>query len=186
MSYVIISYIKSGLRLADDLTSVFASTVWWIQYSGSIINEIKIYLIYFDMKFHGGSLTLAITYRLPPLGFRIRVSVTPCGFRGGWNEVWVGFSRGFSRFPLPQISFHHISTLISFILFRLISFHFIPYHPLLSWCVTCRRPAFLLFTDIQQRGFIAFHPSTQPCVGHELSIFWGITNPCVHNLPSCS
>ena len=31
-----------------------------------------------------------------------------------------GFSQGFSRFPLPQISFHHFSTLISSI-----SFHFI-------------------------------------------------------------
>ena len=28
-------------------------------------------------------------------------------FRGGRNWVWVGFSRDFSRFPLPQISFHH-------------------------------------------------------------------------------
>ena len=57
---------------------------------------------------------------LPLLGSRVRVSVTPCGFRGGRKEVWVGFSRGFSRFPLPQISFHHFSTLIS-----PISFHFI-------------------------------------------------------------
>ena len=54
------------------------------------------------------------------LGSRIRVSVTPCGFRGGRIGVWVGFSRGFSRFPLPQISFHHFSPLISSI-----SFHFI-------------------------------------------------------------
>ena len=60
--------------------------------------------------------------RLPPLGSRIRVSVTPCGFRDGRNGVWVGFSQGFSSFPLPQISFHHFSTLISSI-----SFHFI--HP---------------------------------------------------------
>ena len=44
----------------------------------------------------------------------------PCGFRGGRNGVCVGFSRGFSRVPLPQISFHHFSTLISSI-----SFHFI-------------------------------------------------------------
>ena len=49
-----------------------------------------------------------------------RVSVTPWGFRGGWNRVRVGFSRGFSCFPLPQISFHHFSTLISSI-----SLHFI-------------------------------------------------------------
>ena len=58
--------------------------------------------------------------RLPPLGSRVRVSVPLCGFRGGRNGVWVGFSWGFSRFPLPQISFHHFSTLISSI-----SFHFI-------------------------------------------------------------
>ena len=57
---------------------------------------------------------------LAPLGSRVRVSVTPCGFRGGRNGVWVGFSRGFSRLSLPQISFHHFSTLISSI-----SFHFI-------------------------------------------------------------
>ena len=58
--------------------------------------------------------------RLPPLGSRVRVSVTPCGFRDGRNGDWIGFSRGFSRFPLPQISFHHFSPLISSI-----SFHFI-------------------------------------------------------------
>ena len=58
--------------------------------------------------------------RLPSLGSRVRVLVPPCGFCGGRSGVWVGFSRGFSRFPLPQISFHHFSTLISSI-----SFHFI-------------------------------------------------------------
>ena len=57
---------------------------------------------------------------LPPLGSRVHVSIPPSGFRGGRNRVWVGFSRGFSHFPLPQISFHHFSTLISSI-----SFHFI-------------------------------------------------------------
>ena len=59
--------------------------------------------------------------RLPPLGSRVRVSVPPCGFRGGRNGVWVGFSQGFSRFLLPQISFHHFSTLISSISFHVIS-----------------------------------------------------------------
>ena len=59
---------------------------------------------------------------LPPLGSWVRISVPPCGFRGGRNRVWVGFSRGFSRFPLLQILFHHFFTLISSI-----SFHFI--HP---------------------------------------------------------
>ena len=39
---------------------------------------------------------------------------------------WTGFSRGFSRFPLPQISFHYFSTLISFI-----SLHFISSTPVM-------------------------------------------------------
>ena len=46
---------------------------------------------------------------LPTLGSRVRVSVTPCGFHSEWNGVWVGFSRDFTRFLLPQISFHHFS-----------------------------------------------------------------------------
>ena len=75
---------------------------------------------------------------LPLLGSQVHVSVPPCGFRGGRNGVWVGFTRGFSRFPVPQISFHHFSTLIS-----CISFHFISScdgasgvvgrHPCYSW-----------------------------------------------------
>ena len=36
-----------------------------------------------------------------------------CGFRGGRNGVWVGFSRSVFRTSRPQISFHHFSTLIS-------------------------------------------------------------------------
>ena len=56
--------------------------------------------------------------RLPPLGSRVRVSVTPCGFRGERNGILLGFSRGF---PLSQISFHHFYTLISSILFHFIS-----------------------------------------------------------------
>ena len=40
--------------------------------------------------------------RLTVLGFRVRVSVTPCEFRSGRNEVWVGFSRDFFSFTLPK------------------------------------------------------------------------------------
>ena len=40
------------------------------------------------------------------------------GFVVDETGVWVGFSRGFSGFPLPQLSFHHFSTLISSILFH--------------------------------------------------------------------
>ena len=52
--------------------------------------------------------------RLPPLGSRVRVSVPPCGFRGGRNGVWVGFSQGFSRFPLPQFLHTHLIHFVSF------------------------------------------------------------------------
>ena len=57
---------------------------------------------------------------LPPQRSRVRVPVYLCGLICGRNGVWVGFSRNFSRFLLPQISFHHFSTLNSFV-----SFHFI-------------------------------------------------------------
>ena len=58
--------------------------------------------------------------RLPQLGTRVCFSAIPCRYRCGRNEVWVCFSRGFSPFPLPQISFHHFSRLNSSF-----SFHFI-------------------------------------------------------------
>ena len=76
----------------------------------------------------------------PPLASRVRVSVTPCGFRGGRNEVWVGFSRGFSRFPLPQ------NFIPPFLHTHLI--HFVSFHSLLWWCVRRGRPAPLLLTDL--------------------------------------
>ena len=53
--------------------------------------------------------------RFPPLGSRLPVSLTPCGFPGGRKGVWVGFLGVSPSFPLPQISFHRFSTLISFI-----------------------------------------------------------------------
>ena len=82
----------------------------------------------------------------------------PCGFRGGRNGVWVGFSRGFFRFPLPQISFHHFSTLTSFI-----SFHFISPCDGASGMVG-RHPCY-------SRTYNLGASSTRPCVGHELRIF---------------
>ena len=82
----------------------------------------KLQHIFIPIKTAAGGLVAqaVIGACLPPLGPRVRVSAPPCEFRGGRNGVRVGFSRGFSRFLLPQISFHHISTLISSI-----SFHFI-------------------------------------------------------------
>ena len=58
---------------------------------------------------------------LPPLAPRVRISVTPFGFRGGRNVVSIGFSRGFLHFPPPQILFHHISTFMASIYIHFIS-----------------------------------------------------------------
>ena len=41
--------------------------------------------------------------RFQTLESRVRVSATPCGFRGIRNGVWAGFSRGLSHFPLSKI-----------------------------------------------------------------------------------
>ena len=80
---------------------------------------------------------------LPPLGSRVRVLVTPCGFRGGRNGVWVGFSRGFSRF-LP---FSPTTNFIPpFLHTHLI--HFVSFHQPMWWCIRRGRPAPLLLMDL--------------------------------------
>ena len=101
------SWFPSLILYQTDL-SLFFTSYWSNIQIASIIDR------------EAASWRMQLCVRLPPLGSRVRVSVTPCGFRGGRNGVWVGYSRGVSRFPLPQISFHHFSTLISSI-----SFHFI-------------------------------------------------------------
>ena len=92
------------------------------------------------------------------MGSWVRVSVTPCGFPGGRISVWVGFP----HFLLPQILFHHFSTLISFV-----PFHFI------SPCdgatgVFGRQPYY--YSQI----FVASNPSTRPWIGHELRLLYKI------------
>ena len=82
---------------------------------GFFINHFSKYMIFF-----GGLVAQAVRRSPPTSGVPSSRLGPSCGFRGGRNGVWVGFSRGFSRFPLPPISFHHFSTLISSI-----SFHFI-------------------------------------------------------------
>ena len=102
-------------------------------------------VMYYDKIFYMNISYMAAPWRkwfdahLLSLGFLARISVTLCGFLCWRNGVWMCFSRGFSLYPLPQTSFHHFSTLISFILF----------YPRLWWCVRCGRPASLLFTDLQ-------------------------------------
>ena len=85
------------------------------------------------------------------------IRLNPYGYR---YEKWVLFY----HFPLPQISLHHFSTLISFI-----SFNFI--YPPLIWCDRRGRPASLLFTDLQYKGFIASRPSIPA-----LDINWDFRN----------
>ena len=60
--------------------------------------------------------------RLPPLGFRVRVSVTPRGFRGELNGIAVGFPRGFLQFS-PATNF--IPPFLHTHLIHSFSFHFI-------------------------------------------------------------
>ena len=78
-----------------------------------------------------------------------------------WTKrVWLDFSRCFSHFPLPQISFHHFSTLISSILFHFIS--------------PCDGAAgvvglYSCWPSVY-RGFITSYLSTLPCVWHELRL----------------
>ena len=62
---------------------------------------------------------------LAPLGFQVRVSVTPCGFCDGRNVIWVGFL-GVS----PAFSYHKFHSTIS------PHWHnFFSFHPPLWWCV---------------------------------------------------
>ena len=59
--------------------------------------------------------------RSPPTAGVLSSRLGPSMWVSWWTKRDLGsFSRGFSRFPLPQSSFHHFSTLISSI-----SFHFI-------------------------------------------------------------
>ena len=55
------------------------------------------------------------------LGSRVRVSVTPCGFRGGWNVVWVRFS----GVPPVSSTTNFLPPFLHTQLFHFVSFHFI-------------------------------------------------------------
>ena len=85
-----------------------------------------------------------------------------------WVSWWTKLSQG--RFFSGFLPFSPTTNFIPpFLHTHLI--HFASFHPPLSWCDRRGRPAPLLFTDLQYRSFIASHPSTRPCVGHELRIF---------------
>ena len=90
------------------LTLLFVKIVYFTSFTLEAIQDVFfVYVCILYIWVFKASWRKRLDARLPPLGSRVRISVPPCGFRGGRNGVWVGFSRGFSRFPLPQISFHH-------------------------------------------------------------------------------
>ena len=119
---------------------------------------------YFEFLFllFGGSVALEVTFS-PPTA---RVPSSPLG-HSTWDTWWAKrslgrfFYRGFSRFPLLQISLHHFSTLISF--------HFIPSVPVMV------RHAWSAGTLAIYRSSIKrpthSHFSTRPFVGHEFRIY---------------
>ena len=86
-----------------------------------------------------------------------------------WVSWWT--KRGLGRFSSGFLPFSPTTNFIPpFLHTQLI--HSASFHPPLWWCDRRGRPAPLLFTDLQYRGFIASHPSTRPCVWHELRIFY--------------
>ena len=64
---------------------------------------------------------------LPPLGSRVRISVTPCEFHGGRNGVWVVFF----RFPPFSPVTNFISLFLHTHLVNFVSFHFISSTPVM-------------------------------------------------------
>ena len=85
-----------------------------------------------------------------------------------WVLWWTKW--GLGRFFTGFLPFSPTTNFISpFLHTHLI--HFVSFHQPLWWCIRHGRPAPLPFIDLQYRGFITSHPSTRPCVGHELRIF---------------
>ena len=84
------------------------------------------------------------------------IFVTPCGFRGGRNRVWIGFSWGFSSFNPTNFI---LSSLHNYLI-HFVSFHFIRTFDGASGIVD-QHPCFA-------KTFITSQPSTRPCVVHEL------------------
>ena len=91
--------------------------------------------------------------RLPPLGYRVRVSV----IRGERNGIWVDFSLDFSAtiFVPPFLHTHLI--------------HFVSFNPPFDFTpgLLGRHPC---YSQIFNKGFFASHPSTRPCVIKEIAI----------------
>ena len=102
--------------------------------------EIRALIIRYIQDIEVASWRKRLDARLPPLGFRLRFLITPCGFCVGRNGVWVGFPRVslvilYQKFysttsPHSSIKFHYITSAS-------------------WWCDRRGRPVHLLITDFQ-------------------------------------
>ena len=90
-----------------------------ISFNWSISFRDIIFNLFQYSNFKAASWRKRLGARLPPLGSRLRVSVPPCGFRGGRNGVWVGFHGVSPVFPYHK--FHSIISPPSSHAFRFIS-----------------------------------------------------------------
>ena len=103
---------------SGDQTEIRKPQNWVIEANGFFI------MIYHYLYTIGSCMVQAVR-RSPPtaaLESRVPVSVSPYAFRRVLNGFWVGFSRGFSRFP-PCHKFHSTISAHSLHSFRVISFH---------------------------------------------------------------
>ena len=138
----------SGLKNRNMINTIFLEITWIIEYC----------------KHKKGGIVAQAVRRSPPtagvpssrLGHSMWVSWWT---KRGSGQVFLGVSPVF-----PYHKFHSTISPHSSHPFRFIS----------SALVMVRhgRPAPLLFTDLQYRGFMASHSSTRPCVGHEQRIFY--------------
>ena len=111
-----------------------------------------------------GGLVAQAVRRSPPTAGVPSSCLGPSMWVSWWTKRGLGrFFKGFSRFPLPKISFHHFSTLISSI-----SFHFIrPYDGATG--MVGRHPCYSRTYNMGASSHLIPRPDL--CVGHELRIF---------------
>ena len=118
---------------------------------------------YCESIYDSGGLVAQAVRRSPPTAGVPSSRLGPYMWVSWWTKRGLGgFFSGFLPFS-PTTNFIPPFLHSHFI-------HFVWFHQPLWWCVRRGRPAPLLLTDLQYRGFIASHPSTRPCVGHELRI----------------
>ena len=115
-------------------------------------------LLFCSIQKRGSSVVQGTLTRIPP-------EVSLWSLHVGFVEdetVCVRFSRRYTRFPLPQISFHHFSTLISFTLFLFISSAPVVLRHAWTADTLCYSQTFNIGASLH------LIPRTGPCVGYEL------------------